>query len=269
MSARAHSNTFSGIRVGIVVLLAIAAVLLASARPSSGASDRSPGDPRSGQGRDLARVWPAPAPSPESYQLDAGDHLNVRFYDRFDRDDLNGDYVIGESGQVRLPRIGIFSARSRTTAELERDIRAAVESKGEKLGYFSIEVIRCRPYYIVGLVDRPGPYPFLPGLTVVHAVSLAGGLYRPSASAAEVLREKRELTEITGRLAEALARRARLEAELDGSQTVTLPKELIHLEPSRVREIVATEHAALDRWRQAISGEKSGLERLIALKQRE
>jgi hypothetical protein len=41
------------------------------------------------------------------------------------------------------------------------------------------------------------------------------------------------------------------------------------LEPSRVREIVATEHAALERWRQALSGEKSGLERLIGLKQRE
>ena len=72
----------------------------------------------------------APAPSPESYHLDTGDVLRVRFYDRYDRDDLNGNQVIGESGQLKLPRIGSFNARNKTIEELERDIRRAVEGKG-------------------------------------------------------------------------------------------------------------------------------------------
>jgi epimerase transport system membrane fusion protein len=83
------------------------------------------------------------------------------------------------------------------------------------------------------------------------------------------MRQKRELTDTTGRLAEAVARLARLDAELDGSQTVTLPKELVQLEPFRVREIAAIQRAALDRSRQALIEGKSGLERLVALKQRE
>src|SRR5262249_3557342 len=140
---------------------------------------------KTGNGFASTKAWPAPAPSPETYRLDTGDHLHVRFYDRYDRDDLNGNYVIGESGQLRLPRIGVFEARDKTAQELDRDIKKAYADKGEKLGYFSIEVIRCRPFYIVGQVNHPGPYPFIPGLTVVHALSIAGGLYRSPASASE------------------------------------------------------------------------------------
>jgi protein involved in polysaccharide export with SLBB domain len=212
---------------------------------------------------------PAAAPSPESYHLDTGDYLRVRFYDRYDRDDLNGDYVIGESGQLRLPRIGKFNARNKTIVELEGDIRATVEGKGEKLGYFSLDVIRCRPFYIVGLVNKPGPYAFLPGLTVVHAVSLAGGLYRSPESIGEMMREKTALSDTISRLAEALARRARLETERDAAQAISMPKELVQLEPLRAHEMLAAETAQLDRERQTLNREKSGFENLIALKQNE
>jgi protein involved in polysaccharide export with SLBB domain len=51
----------------------------------------------------------------------------VRFFDRFDREDLNGDYVLGEHGQLRLPRIGIFAARNKTTTELEQQLREFAE----------------------------------------------------------------------------------------------------------------------------------------------
>ena len=130
-------------------------------------------------------------PVSESYELDSGDHLRIRFYDRYDRDDLNGEYVIGVSGEIRLPRIGVFTPRRKTVAELEQDIRQAAEKKGEKLGYFAIDVTKCRPFYVVGLVNRPGPYAFVPGLTVLHAVSLSGGLYRsPLTSIVEAAREK-------------------------------------------------------------------------------
>jgi len=210
----------------------------------------------------------APAPSPESYHLDTGDILRVRFYDRYDRDDLNGDQVIGESGQLQLPRIGSFNARNKTIEQLERDIRRAVEGKGEKLGYFSLVVIRCRPFYIVGLINRPGPYAYVPGLTVVQAVALAGGLYRSPESMGDMMRERNILTDTTSRLAEAIAHRARLEAENHGSR-MSMPKELAQLEPFKAQEMLAAETAQLDRSRQSLDRQKSGLENLIALKQGE
>ncbi len=195
----------------------------------------------------------------DSYRLDAGDHLRIRFFDRFDRDDLNGDYVISESGQLRLPRLGVFDARQKTTGELERAIGGALESKGEKLGEVAIEIAQCRPFYVSGLANHPGSYPFVPGLTVIHAVSIAGGLYRsPMAWIADTMREKRGLTETLTRL-----------AEREGAQTVAIPKELDRLEPVRATEMIDREVTVLQRRRDAESRERSWFEDIIALSKKE
>jgi protein involved in polysaccharide export with SLBB domain len=244
-----------------------ATILAASSETSYSVGKRNFQDSEPRQDAEASKELPAPSPSPESYHLDTGDVLRVRFYDRYDRDDLNGDQVIGESGQLRLPRIGSFNARNKTTEELERDIRGTVEGKGEKLGYFSLEVIRCRPIYVVGLINRPGPYAYVPGLTVVRAVALAGGLYRSPETTGEMMHEKTTLTDTTSRLAEAIARRARLEAESNDSQMISMPKELKQLEPIKAHEMLAAENAQLDRSRQSLNRLKSGLENLIALKQ--
>src|SRR5208337_902454 len=98
-------------------------------------------------------------------------------------------------------------------------------------GYFSLEVIRCRPFYILGLINRPGPYAFVPGLTVVQAVALAGGVYRSPETMGAIMREKAALADATSRLAEAVARRAQL-----------------------------------DQSRQSLNRQRAGLETLIALK---
>jgi len=263
------SVSLRGILRHVACFVAAAAILAPFSKTSCSASVRHIQDSETKLDSEPARGMPAPAPSPEGYHLDTGDVLRVRFYDRYDRDDLNGDQVIGESGQLRLPRIGSFNARNKTTEELERDIRNVVEGKGEKLGYFSLEVIRCRPFYIVGLINRPGSYAYIPGLTVVQAVALAGGLYRSPETTGAIMHEKTVLTETTSRLAEAIVRHARLEAESNDSQTIGMPKELMQLEPLRAHEMLAVETAQLDRSRQSLNRQKSGLENLIALKQRE
>ena len=250
----------------IVCFIATAAILSSFSETSYSANNRRFQDVESSQEPEFVKQLPAPTPSPESYHLDTGDILRIRFYDRYDRDDLNGDQVIGESGQLRLPRIGSFIARNKTTAELESDIRRSVEGKGEKFGYFSLEVIRCRPFYILGLINRPGPYAFVPGLTVVQAVALAGGVYRSPETMGAIMREKAALADATSRLAEAVARRARLEAERTDSQVISMPKELMQLEPLKAHEMLAAESSQLDQSRQSLNRQRAGLETLIALK---
>ena len=212
---------------------------------------------------DALNRGPEAAPSPDTYLLDTGDHLHIRFYDRYDRDDLNGEYTIGESGQLRLPRIGSFNARRKTPAQLERDIRQAVENRGEKLGYFSVDVSRCRPFYIVGLVDKPGAYPFSPGFTVLHAISTAGGLYRAP------IGERLSIAETLGRRAALVAKRARLQAEKDGSSVIPLPRELIQLDSSEAAEMIAREQSILEQTRQVGEREKTTLENLVTINQGE
>jgi protein involved in polysaccharide export with SLBB domain len=43
----------------------------------------------------------------------------------------------------------------------------------------AVEVAQYRPFAIMGDVQKPGQYPYRPGLTVLEAISLAGGYYRP------------------------------------------------------------------------------------------
>ncbi len=202
----------------------------------------------------------------ENYRLGGGDRLRIRFYDRHDRDDLNGEYLISESGQLRLPRIGVYAARDKKVGELEREIRRSVESRGGRLGYFTIDVTQCRPFYVAGLANCPGAYPYVPGHTVLHAVSVAGGLYRaPLESATGSMREKRILTETMDRIAELMARRARLEAERDDAGAIRVPEELAELEPLRAAELIASETSLLCRSREAAKRERAGLESVIQL----
>jgi protein involved in polysaccharide export with SLBB domain len=264
-------NSLRALLRHIVCFVATAAILTAFSQTSHSASKDYFQGKEPQQDLESPKDLPGPAPSPETYHLDTGDTVRVRFYDRYDRDDLNSDQVISESGKIRLPRIGSFDARNRTTEAIERDIRDAIEKKREKLGYFSLEVIRCRPFYIVGLVNRPGPYVYVPGLTVLQAVSLAGGLYRSPETTREMMQmhEETTLIDTTSRLAEAIARRARLGAESNESQVVGVPQELMQLEPLKAHEIIAVETTQLNRSRQSLNRQKTALEDLVALKQAE
>lgn len=54
----------------------------------------------------------------------------------------------------------------------------------------SVTIEEYRPFYINGMVDKPGGYPFQPGLTVLKASSLAGGFKeRASFSKITIIRE--------------------------------------------------------------------------------
>ena len=206
----------------------------------------------------------------DGYVLDRGDKLRIRFFDRYDRDDLNGDYAIGESGLLRLARLGLFEVRGKTTSEVENAVRESVESKGEKLGYFFIDIAECRPIYVNGLANKPGAYPFVTGLTVAHAVSLAGGLYRsPIASLADGIRERSKISEIVERMKMPVARKARLEAERDGVETISVPAELSDLGRASADEFIRREQTVMQRNREMNERERAGLRSMIEFAQSE
>ncbi len=209
-------------------------------------------------------------PAPASYTLDSRDHLQIRFYDRFDREDLNAEYIVNESGSLRLPRIGSFQVRGKTTAELEQEIRQGIEKNGEKPGYFTIEISECRPFYVTGLANHPGAYAYVPGFTVMHAVSLAGGLYRsPMASVTDALRERRELTITLEHLGAQIARRARLLAERENATSIPVPKELVQLVQSRARDMIENELTVLRRNLEVENRDRTWFQDIISLSKKE
>lgn len=212
----------------------------------------------------------AQAPVANAFLLGIGDLLRMRFFDRYDRADLDGEYIVNDGGLVRLPRIGDFVALDKSIPELEKSIRTAIENRGEKPGYFTIERTQIRPFYVTGLANHPGIFAFRPGMTVLHAVSLAGGIYRStSLSPADGIREKGQQATHMERLKMLLAKRARLEAERNGLNTVDVPSELAAIDPIRAGGLIDKEQDLLQRHLELTKSKKLALEDLVTLTKEE
>src|ERR1700675_710829 len=101
--------------------------------------------------------------------------------------------VLGRpEGKVSLPLIGELSAAGKTPGELASAIGDALKAR---IGLVeppdvSVEVVHFRPFYILGDIEKPGEYAFRPGLTVLQAVSIAGGI--PKVSGLGSMRLERE-----------------------------------------------------------------------------
>ena len=218
----------------------------------------------------IANASPAAVMAPNAYRLDFKDKLRVRFLDRYDREDLNGDYTVNELGQLTLPRIGQFDAKGKTVDELMDLIRRTIEGEGQQLGYLTVDIIEHRPFYVLGFANRPGAYPYVPGMTVLHAVALAGGYYRASPTVAiDAMREGSKAVDARQHLNELLMKRARLEAERADAETIIAPEELLHAKLPEVDELVKREQAVLARQRELDARERVSLERIIEFTKRE
>ncbi|MCB1550057.1 MAG: polysaccharide biosynthesis/export family protein [Hyphomicrobiaceae bacterium] len=213
----------------------------------------------------------------EVYRLGPQDKVKVRVFEWraakdeiFAWDALNAEYLIGPNGRLALPLIGEIPAAGLTTAELSRRISTALQ-KSMMLSTApntTVEIAQYRPFYIVGIVERPGEYPFRPGMTLLQAISIAGGFKKaPDATTQRVEREaisgKGEIDQLTGRLQLLLARKARLEAELAGKPDIAFPAVLTDLLPNpSVERIMASERQQLLMRKDAFATQLSALGKL-------
>ncbi len=89
----------------------------------------------------------------------------------------------------------------------------------------TVEVVQFRPFYIVGAIEKPGEYPYRPGLNVLEAYAIAGG--RPRGSSARLEREaiatRGDLNAYSLETLTLRARMARLQAEITGKAEVKWP----------------------------------------------
>ncbi len=176
-----------------------------------------------------------------SYRLGPEDHLMVKVYDfRQGSGDahawtaLNGEFVVGPDGTVSLPLIGEVKAAGGTTADLADEIGDSLKTN---MGLVqrpdaSVQIVKYRPYYVTGAVQRPGQYEFHPKLTVLQAVSTAEGVVRATGS--DLLAYQRDALTGRGDLrvldAERLAQRvrqARLASEIAGAPAVVFPADVL------------------------------------------
>lgn len=133
------------------------------------------------------RLEPLPPPRPGPYVLGAGDTVRIIV---FNQKQLTDTYELDDSGTIDLPLLGVIRAAGLTTPELAQKISSRLKAGGILLyPSVAVEITRYRPFYILGEVNKPGQYPFRPGMTVLTAVSLAGGFtYRAVESYAGIVR---------------------------------------------------------------------------------
>ena len=110
---------------------------------------------------------------PSAYLLDTGDAIEM---DVYGMPDFKRRMAVNVDGDISLPFAGSVHAAGLSLAGLRDAIAAALATAGAMdKPQVTLEIAEYRPFYIAGDVSRPGAIPFRRGLTVRHAVALAGG----------------------------------------------------------------------------------------------
>lgn len=205
-----------GVFVGLVAAILAAGAMTTGAYPTSAVADQ--GDP-------------------SEYRLDALDKFRLKVVEWrpaldevFEWKALNDDYTVGPTGYVSIPLIGDVRAGGKSASELSKVIGKALK---ERIGLvempmISVEVKQYRPFYITGQVEKPGEFAYRPRLTVLQAVSIAGGLARDSSGhkGRDLIAADGEVRLSSMRRLALLAERARLKADLDNAAMIDFPADL-------------------------------------------
>jgi polysaccharide export outer membrane protein len=215
----------------------------------------------------------------DDYRLGSGDHLRLKISEwrpgcgeSYDWSGLSGEFIVGGGGELSLPMLGRIDAAGRTATEVADLISARMQ---QEIGLVrklptSLEVVQHRPFYVAGGVDRPGEYAYRPGITVVEAVSLAGGLYRrPDAEnnleRQSILARGAERALVSDRVG-LLATQARLQAEVDGAAEIPSPAELAAMKDDPRAAAAVKEQAMLFKSRrESLKSQVDGLDQIKAL----
>lgn len=178
--------------------------------------------------------------------------------------DLSGEYTIDPDNTLSVPRLGRIAVGGMTMADLEIMLTQKLSSAMRSEMTVAVEVARFRPYYIMGQIAEPGAIEWRPGLKVIQAISLAGGVLRSEDGAAHPVTSRQSRTQLTF----SLAQLARLKAEREGGDTVATSERIATLissvpETSRfaLTNLISRQNDMLTEQRQIMDAQIVGLRR--------
>lgn len=180
------------------------------------------------------------AASADTYTLVAEDKIKLRVVEWRSSDTryasweaLEGTYAVDDMGNLSIPIAGQIKANGKTTEQLADAIASALAEKAELPGkpFIALEIAEHAPIFVTGTVQTPGRYPFVTNMTVMKAVSIAGGFLRAREGNAVFERDRIQAagayrTAILSRR-DLLMRQARLRAEIAGEPSFAIPGELV------------------------------------------
>ncbi len=127
-----------------------------------------------------------------------------------------------------------------------------------------MQIIKFRPFYVTGSVEKPGGYEYRPNLTVLQGVSLAGGIQRvPTDVLLQFVRDavqsRGEIKQLAATRLALIAKQVRLDAEIKDAP-LTFPPELeSRSKDPEVARIMREERMALDTRRASLTAQIANL----------
>jgi protein involved in polysaccharide export with SLBB domain len=117
---------------------------------------------------------PPPSSGAANQQLGPGDIIEIRVTDQ---EELSGEYEVGEDGTIRFPWIENVQVAGHTRGEIGEIIEEKLADGWLRQPQVTVRVLdrQNREVSVLGQVNEPGSYAFKERLTLVQAISLAGG----------------------------------------------------------------------------------------------
>jgi polysaccharide biosynthesis/export protein len=164
------------------------------------------------------------AAAADPYRLGVGDEIRLVIADV---PEMTGSFPISSDGTIALPVVSDVPLAGLTLEEAKTALRNRLSKNVVNLS-MAVEISRFRPFFILGDVQKPGSYNWLPDLTIEKAVALAGG-YRAHSdlfqAAVTGIRASESRHVAERELAQARVLEARLKAELAGQTTFSYDPE--------------------------------------------
>lgn len=127
--------------------------------PATGSTNRTP----------VAYVLPGPR-----YQVQPGDILQITVWKE---EDLQREVLVRPDGGISFPLAGDVQAAGRTVDQVQEELAAKIESYiPEPVVTVAVKQVVGNRVYVVGRVNKPGEIIMGHELTVMQALSLAGGV---------------------------------------------------------------------------------------------
>jgi polysaccharide biosynthesis/export protein len=114
------------------------------------------------------------APAEPDYVIGPDDVLTIAFWRE---KDLSGDVTVRPDGRITVPLINDVQAAGYTPEQLRTAIlERAAKVLAEPLVTVVVKQINSRNVFITGNIAKSGTFPLTAGMTVMHLITVAGGL---------------------------------------------------------------------------------------------
>jgi protein involved in polysaccharide export with SLBB domain len=110
-----------------------------------------------------------------SYEFAPGDQIRIL---TLEHKDLSVETAVADDGTIEMPLIGTIKVTGLTVSRLRDVVAQALDKDFIVDPKVNVEILKYRPFYVLGEVKAPGGFEYQAGMDVRKAVALAGGYTR-------------------------------------------------------------------------------------------